>query len=262
MEVYKGPHLVIQHEKENSRLINVWNSSPDNDIAYTKELIEHLHIIEKIKPSQVMWILDEMTFKASDVTKKWVDEYILKPVFNAGFIARDQDGYDQIAFVVGKDVLVYIRVINLFKKFTPNSFRPKYFSSEIEARNWLNQGVETIKDNEGDQKLEILFKGSDDNGKVVFEIKEMASKFNNTINSFKTIIQQNYFMKNNFEKYSSLTPREKETLKFIVKGYANKQISEEMHVSHHTIRTHRNRIWQKLEIKHFRDCLKFECFFS
>jgi len=69
-------------------------------------------------------------------------------------------------------------------------------------------------------------------------------------------------MRNNVEKYSSLTPREKETLKFIVKGYTNKQISEKIDVSHHTIRTHRNRIWQKLKIKHFRDCLKYECFFN
>ena len=51
------------------------------------------------------------------------------------------------------------------------------------------------------------------------------------------------------KKYSSLTPREKEVLKFIIKGHTNKQISEKMYVSHHTVRTHRNRIWKKLVIK-------------
>jgi len=67
-------------------------------------------------------------------------------------------------------------------------------------------------------------------------------------------------MKKNIEKYSSLSQREKETLKLITKGYTNKDISIIMHISPNTIRTHRNRIWKKLEIKHFKDCLKYECF--
>jgi ATP/maltotriose-dependent transcriptional regulator MalT len=74
--------------------------------------------------------------------------------------------------------------------------------------------------------------------------------------------RQNNFLGNNIEKYYSLTSREKKTLKFIIKGHTNKQISETMNIFQHTSRTHRNRIWQKLEIKHFRDCLKYECFFN
>ena len=74
MEVYNGPHLCIKHEEANSRLICTWKSCPLNDLAYRKELIEHLHIAENIKPSQIMWLLKNLTFKPSDVTKKWVDE--------------------------------------------------------------------------------------------------------------------------------------------------------------------------------------------
>ncbi len=44
-------------------------------------------------------------------------------------------------------------------------------------------------------------------------------------------------MRNNVEKYSSLTPREKEVLKFLIKGYTNKQISEKMYISSNTVRT-------------------------
>ena len=69
-------------------------------------------------------------------------------------------------------------------------------------------------------------------------------------------------MKNNIDKYSKLTKREKETLKLIVKGYTNIQIAEKMIVSPNTIRTHRNKVWQKLEIKHLIDCFKFACFFN
>ena len=76
MEVYNGSHLIITYEKGCSRLISTWKSSPPNDLEYRKELIEHLHIAQKIKPSQIIWLLESLTFKVGDVTKKWVDENI------------------------------------------------------------------------------------------------------------------------------------------------------------------------------------------
>jgi DNA-binding CsgD family transcriptional regulator len=262
MEVYNGPHLIIKHEEANSRLINTWKSNPLNDLAYRKELTEHLHIAQQIKPSQVMWLLENLTFKVGDVTKKWIDENISKPIFKAGFIANDEDGFDQVAFVVGQDVVAYIETMDIFNENSTSGFNPKYFATKREARNWLNKKFNT-KDTKGEnQKLAITYKGIDYNGKVVFELREQAANFDGTINLFKTILVQNHFMRNNIEKYSSLSPREKEVLKFIVKGYTNKQISEKMYVSHHTIRTHRNRIWQKLKIKQFIDCLKYQCFFD
>ena len=262
MEVYNGPHLVIVHEQENSRLINTWKSNPPNDLAYRNELIEHRDIVQKTKPSQIMWLLENLTFKVGDVTKKWIDENISEPLFIAGLIAKNQDGFDQVAFVVGHDVLAYIEVIDIFKENSLNSFKPKHFATEIEAKSWLSEEFINKDSNNKDQEIEISYKGTDDTGKAIYELKEQSSDIDNTIRLFKTIIEQNNFMKKNIEKYSSLTPREKETFKFIIKGHTNEQISDIMNISQHTTRTHRNRIWKKLEIKNFRDCLKYECFFN
>jgi len=262
MEVYKGPHLTIKFEQENSRLINTWISSPTKDVAYRKELIEHLHIVDKIKPSQVLWFLDNLIFKVGDATKKWVDENISKPIYDAGFIAKNQNGFDEVAFVVGQDVMAYIQVMDIFDETCLSGFKPKYFATEIEAINWFNDTLNIKGSKSEDQKLTITFKGADDKGKAVFEVKEDTSNFAHTINSFKTIIERDDFRKKNVEKYASLTPREKETLKFIIKGDTNEQIAEQMNISHHTIRTHRNRIWKKLEIHSFQDCIKYEHFFD
>ena len=103
MEVYNGTHLLIKYEKENSRLISIWKSSPPNDLAYRKELIGHLQIAQKIKPYQIIWLLENLTFKVDDATKKWVDKNISKPIFKAGFITKNQDGFDQVVFVVRHD---------------------------------------------------------------------------------------------------------------------------------------------------------------
>jgi hypothetical protein len=85
MEVYNGPHLIIKNEREYSRIISTWKSSPTNDIAYRKELLKHLDIVEEIKPAQVIWILEKLTFVPCAVTKKWVDEKISKPIFRNGY---------------------------------------------------------------------------------------------------------------------------------------------------------------------------------
>ena len=262
MEVYTGPHLFIKHEEANSRLICTWKSSPLNDLAYRKELIEHLHIAQKIKPSQIMWLLENLTFKVGTISKKWVDENISKPIFKAGFIAKNQDGFDQVAFVVGQDILAYIETMGIFNENSTSGFKPKYFAGDTEARNWLNENVNTKDTKVENQNLEITFKGLDDKDKAVFEFKQYASNFDSTINSFKTIVERSNFINNNIEKYASLTPREKETLKFIVKGYTNEKISEKMYISFNTVRTHRNNIWKKLEIKQIKDCLTYQCFFD
>ena len=258
MEVYNGPHLLIKYEKENSRLISIWKSSPPNDLAYRKELIEYLDISKKIKPCQMIWILDKKTFKPNLATKKWVDEVILNSIFRSGCIKRGADGYDQLAFVFGQDVSVLMQGVE--SPYT--EFNSKYFATIEEAISWLNGEFNTKGSKGKNQNLEITFKAKDENGKVVFEFQEQSYKFDGAISLLKTIIEQNNFMKNNIDKYSSLTKREKETLKFITKGYANGQIAEKMDVSPHTIRTHRNRVWQKLEIKHFSNCLKYKCFFN
>ena len=258
MKVYNSPHLIIEYEKENSRLINTWKSNPHNDVAYREELIEYLDISKKIKPSQMIWILDKKTFKPNLATKKWVDEVILNPIFKSGFVKRRADGYDQLAFVFGQDFSVLLQGVE--NPYT--GFNPKYFATEIEAINWLSNESKAIDYKNVHQNLDITYKGIDDNGKIVFELKEDASKFDGTINLFKTIIEQHHFIKKNIDKYSCLTKREKETLKFIINGDDNKQISEKMFISSNTVRTHRNRIWKKLEIQNLRECLKYVCFFN
>ena len=65
-----------------------------------------------------------------------------------------------------------------------------------------------------------------------------------------------------FPKFQSLTKREKETLKLILKGHTNNQIAGLRRVSVNTVRTHRNRIWKKLDIRHFKDCLDYRAFYG
>ncbi|MEM7550996.1 MAG: response regulator transcription factor [Bacteroidota bacterium] len=56
---------------------------------------------------------------------------------------------------------------------------------------------------------------------------------------------------------ANLSQRESEVLKLIAEGYSTQQISEELHVSIHTINSHRKNIYKKLKLKKPRDLILF-----
>lgn len=76
-------------------------------------------------------------------------------------------------------------------------------------------------------------------------------------NKIERLLGEEVFFRKNFERFQSLTKREKEVLTLIGEGLTNKKIADHLFLSSHTIRTHRNRIFKKLEIKNFRDIIKY-----
>ena len=262
MLIYSGPHLILTYEQDNNRFLNSWKSSPTNIEIFKKEMLVYLSALEKINPSQILWLQQNYTFQIDDETKLWVEEKIMKPRIKAGKISQGQDGFHHIAFVVGRDVLAHINVMAVFDEKSRSVFKPRHFATEKDARNWLNRELLVSDFDNEIQKQEIVFKGIDKDGKVIIEFKKPASEIDRTLKSFKSILEENNFIKNNIEKYTSLSKREKETFKFVIKGFTNEQISESMSISSNTVRTHRNRIWKKLDIKHFRDCLRYQCFLN
>jgi FixJ family two-component response regulator len=54
----------------------------------------------------------------------------------------------------------------------------------------------------------------------------------------------------------SLTPREKEILKYLLTGMLNKQIAFELHIAEHTVKLHRHSICEKLGVKSVPELLR------
>ena len=49
------------------------------------------------------------------------------------------------------------------------------------------------------------------------------------------------------ERYASLTPREQQVLRFVVRGFINKQIAGEIGISEPTVKLHRGRLMEKMQ---------------
>lgn len=69
------------------------------------------------------------------------------------------------------------------------------------------------------------------------------------LSSMKTSIQSKCKQKLNDFLVNPLTSRELEVLKWICRGFTNKQIADEIFVSVHTIRNHNRHIFEKLDVK-------------
>ena len=70
-------------------------------------------------------------------------------------------------------------------------------------------------------------------------------------------LEDRQFIRRHFQHFMSLTAREKEILGLVAQGLTNAEIGAALFISSHTVRTHRNRIFAKLEIKTFRELIRY-----
>lgn len=73
----------------------------------------------------------------------------------------------------------------------------------------------------------------------------------------KRLIEEENFRSDHCVLFDLLTLREKEVLKLVALGETNQEISRHLFVSIDTVRTHRNRIWQKLGIKKLAQAINY-----
>ncbi len=58
------------------------------------------------------------------------------------------------------------------------------------------------------------------------------------------------------ERYTSLTPREQEVMKFVVRGLVNKQIAAEIGITESTVKLHRGRLMHKMKAESLADLIR------
>lgn len=70
-------------------------------------------------------------------------------------------------------------------------------------------------------------------------------------------MDQNLLLKEDYERFASLTRREKELLPYIISGEKPLETSQKLYLSEKTINTHRRNIKRKIGAKTSYDILKF-----
>lgn len=245
MNIYQGPHLSITLEEENNRIVQFWKTSPNCLEVFKSEMLIYTSHYKKYKPLQSLWLQQNFTLTMDFDTQNWIEKNVNTPCMECG--------NEKVAFVVSKDVLAHISVINVFDE--RNSIVvPRHYASEQEARSWLDS---TLVKGSNNTISKITYKGVDGKGNAVIEIKAPSRDIKSTLNSLKGIIKENEFMKINLNKYTSLTKREKEILHRYAQGEKHQDIADKLFLSLHTVRTHWRNIKQKLEISSVTEALEY-----
>jgi len=98
-----------------------------------------------------------------------------------------------------------------------------------------------LKDDSGDEMIEAIERVYD--GKEYYSNKLLGMLMNNVLNEPKEMIP-------------SITKREKEVLVLISEGYSNREVSEQLIISVHTVDSHRKNLISKFNAKNTAELIK------
>jgi DNA-binding CsgD family transcriptional regulator len=239
--IYNSQHLNIQFDKEYRLFIQEWNHNDPMEMeVFKNELLQFKSVFEKYRPTSVLWLQEGFTSDIPQETHLWIEKNINEDCLSWGL--------KKCAFVVGKDVMAHLSVFNFFEE-TISCIAPKHFAGKQEAVNWILNGdaAKSIPIDVTD--IEISFLGKTAEGKSQYSIETSTENTEATLKSFKHILKENAFLKENAARFYSLTEREKEVFKLYANGSVFKDIAETLFLSEFTVRTHWRNAKKKLAIK-------------
>jgi|TARA_R110000737_G_scaffold349591_2_gene386186 hypothetical protein len=252
-QLYNSKHLKINFDKKNSLFTQEWNhNSALTQNEFREELLAFKKHFSIHHPKSVLWLQEDFATNLSTEDQMWIEENVNIDCLNWGL--------QKCAFVVGKDVMAQIQVFNFFEE-VKSCISPKHFSSEKEAIDWILH--DSLPEEPKSNDFEIKFNGKTKAGKSRFIIETSSQNTESTLKSFNHIIKENAFLKENTEKFFTLTSREKEVFKHYAKGEGIKNIADKLFLSELTVRTHWRNAKKKLNIKSLSDISDYKnSFFS
>lgn len=93
-------------------------------------------------------------------------------------------------------------------------------------------------------------------------LSPLPHNFGSMVDKINQVIEVDDFKLKNFSRFRCLTPRERDILGLLSHGYNNPQISEQLGISRQTVETHRKKLKAKLDIRSFRDLMRYALAFD
>lgn len=233
--IYNSRFLTIHLEDE--ILIQEWTNFPLTEADFKNELKNFLELFKTQKPQGALWILDNLDLEITESLYKWVEENILKALYQAGL--------RKLPSTVPKEKLIYLSIINSVQN-VGLVLRPNFFSCRKEALNFIKQ-PKTSENNAFNYQVNE----SNQSGEIILEMD--YDQLPKLIKHLDKLNLELKFNKTNQSYFDQLSFREVEIFKSIAQGKSNRDIAEHLCLSESTIATHRKSIIKKLNIKSAKD---------
>jgi FixJ family two-component response regulator len=89
-----------------------------------------------------------------------------------------------------------------------------------------------------------------------FDDKDLLDAIQQAINRDRLARRERANMRELYDRYNSLTPREREIMGLVVSGLLNKQIAAELGISEIMIKVHRGQVMQKMQAESLADLVR------
>ena len=252
MNPHQSPLFTIEHREQEKLLLTRWTGQELNAETFMQEMKAYMEVLEKTKAEKVIWNHSDFSFHIPDKLFEWIENTVNKP--------GKELGMQKVGFIMGEDAMAQLSTMESFEA-TNSVFVPRYFSDPDKAIDWANKKQpEVINPFEKEINFIIEHNALKDTAKIQLEVSLDNLPF--YLKKLKELFHHQRFAHQNYRKYMLLTAREREILNLITKGYSNRQISEKLFISLHTMTTHRKNILKKLDCRNIPDLIKYNVFLN
>jgi hypothetical protein len=132
--IYNGKYLSIRYEENNSLFVQNW-CKDINIENFKSEMLVYTELYKQYRPKYSLWLKQNFSLVLDIKAQKWIEIYVNIPCH--------EWGNEKCAFVVSKDMMAHLTVIDSFEKLQP-CIKPEHFLYEKEARDWLLKDTSII----------------------------------------------------------------------------------------------------------------------
>ncbi len=108
----------------------------------------------------------------------------------------------------------------------------------------------------------LLFSSQETLSSKILLIVNEVNSLGSIAHKLNKVLDESDWMKKNFNRFCTLTKREKEIIKLLVNGKSNRQVGDALLITLLTVKTHRRNIADKLDACNFAQLYKFALTFG
>ena len=205
-----------------------------SEIAAVADKLPGVVIIHDLRDWSVVWMsgpgLKALGVTLEEITSITVDEYHSR-YFN------HEDSKDYVPKLVG-----------LLERNDDGEYCTFFQQVRLNLREEWNWHMSSIK---------ILAHNAENKPLLSITIAFPIDKMNHMTAKASRLLEENNFLRKNFQQFAKLSKREREVLKFIALGTSSADTAESLFISQFTVETHRKNIRQKLGMPSFFDLSQY-----
>jgi len=233
MTLFESEVLIVNHFEQNNLLHSKWKRDPTAE-EFISSIKDFKPIADRTPFHTSLWNLTNLDFIIPPGLQSWIDEFLNVPT------VKKRPGV-QAAFVISRNLMAQLSANEIMEKGTAGLI-PQYYIDDNHAVNTICSHKKPTLSQPAKQHAshattdsQISFHVEIDAGDTKTYM-DLMRFYNNNKGLFKAVNK----------RVGSLTDREKEICRLILKGLGNQEIADTLIIAFETVKTHRKNIFRKL----------------